>query len=142
MSAVVAFNQKRAGLAFPTDGVVIRLNDCALYKQLGSTSHHPRGALARKWKATPKETRLLRIEWTRATSGQLTPVAIFEPVDIDGATLQPPSLFTENYLRAMDLKIGDVILVIRAGGSVPEIIGRCSDRRTGAETDIPGPPQP
>ena len=140
LSAVAALNQERSRLPFPTDGVVIRLNDRARFKQLGNTGHHPHGALARKWKETPKETRLLNIEWTRGKSGKLTPVAVFTPVEIDGATIQRASLYNENHLRAMDLKIGDQIRVIRSGGSIPEIIGRAPGARNGTETEIPDPP--
>lgn len=139
-AAIETINRKRARLPVPTDGVVVRLNDRAAIERLGHTAHHPRGALARKWKEVPKETCLLRVEWSRGQTGKLTPVAIFKPVEIDGATLRRASLYNENHLRAMGLKIGDRILVIRSGGSVPEVIGRSSANRDGSETEIPGPP--
>lgn len=121
------------------DGVVIKLNEVAAFDRLGATAHHPRGAIARKYRQTPVETRLLRVEWTTGATGKRTPVAHFEPVEINGATVQKASLHNEARIRAMDLKRGDWIQVIRAGGSVPEIIGNLPARRTGAEQEIPGP---
>ena len=141
LSAVAELNQRRATLPFATDGVVIKVDDRSVFKTLGATAHHPRGALARKYKEVPVETKLLLVEWTRGATGKLTPVAQFEPVNIQGATLQKATLHNLDHLRAMGLKLGDWIQVIRAGGSVPEIVGRCPDRRTGAERPIPDPPQ-
>ena len=139
--AIENLNQRRGALPFPTDGIVVRLDDRAAFKSLGETAHHPRGALARKYRETPAETRLLSIEWSLGSSGKQTPIAHFEPVEIQGATLQHATLHNLAHLRAMDLKIGDWIQVIRAGGSIPEIIGVCPDRRTGNETLIPDPPE-
>ncbi|WP_372846083.1 hypothetical protein [Pontiella sp.] len=131
----------RAGLdaAFPTDGVVIRLDERAAFERLGATAKYPRGALARKYRAASVESTLLRVEWTRGETGRLTPVAHFEPVEQGGATLQCASLHSLDHLRALDLMIGDRIQVVRAGGSVPEIIGRSPAPRTGRETPIPPP---
>lgn len=141
LPAIEKLNQARKEFPFPTDGIVIRVNDRARYNSLGFTTHHPRGALARKYKMTPAETRLLRVDWSRGTTGKLTPIAVFEPVELDGATIQRASLYNLNYLRAMDLKIGDWIRVIRSAGSIPEIIGVCPGRRTGSETRVPDPPE-
>lgn len=128
--------------AYQTDGVVLRIDDRATYTALGFTSHHPRGALARKIKEIPVETRLVRIEWSQNTTGKQTPVAHFDPVELHGATIQKATLHNINHLRTMDLKLGDKILVIRAGGSVPEIIGRVPGKRTGSERPIPLPLAP
>ncbi len=132
-------NLKRAGLPFPTDGIVIRLNDCAAFQRMGMTARYPNGALARKYKSVPVETRLIGVEWTRGDTGRLTPVALFEPVDLNGATLERASLHSLDHLRALDLMIGDRIQVIRAGGTVPEIVGRCPGPRTGDEKPVPDP---
>ena len=138
-SSIAELNRRRSDFPFQTDGIVIKVDDCAMFNSLGSTAHHPRGALARKYKETPVETRLLSVAWTRGETGKLTPIGHFEPVEIHGATLQKASLHNLGYIRALDLKVGDWIQVIRAGGSVPEIIGICPDRRTGNETSIPEP---
>ncbi|QHI68973.1 NAD-dependent DNA ligase [Tichowtungia aerotolerans] len=140
-ASIDLLNEQRPSFPFLTDGIVIRIDDRSVFKQLGRTAHHPRGALARKYRETPKETRLLNVEWTRGESGRLTPVAVFEPVEIDGATIQRASLHNQNYLRAMNLMIGDQIRVIRAGGSVPEVVSCNLSARTGSESEIPDPPK-
>jgi DNA ligase (NAD+) len=141
LPAIETLNQRRMELPFPTDGIVVRVDDHKTFERLGATSHHPRGALARKYKETPVETQLLSVEWTRGSTGKLTPVARFKPVEVQGATVQRATLHNLDHIRAMDLRIGDWIQVIRAGGTVPEIIGICPDRRTGKETPVPDPPQ-
>ncbi len=129
-------NNTRTTSPIPTDGLVIRVNDYATFDHLGATAHHPRGALARKYPEIPVETQLLRVEWTRGRTGKTTPIGHFTPIEVSGATLKKASLHSLNHLRAMDLKLGDWILVIRAGGSVPEIIGRSDRRRSGEERPI------
>ena len=139
LSAVESLNRQRAELPFETDGIVIKVNDLAVRERLGATAHHPRGAMARKYEDTPAQTRLLDVEWSRGATGKLTPVARFEPVEIQGATVQNATLHNLNYIRALDLKIGDWIFVTRSGGTVPEITGICPNRRTGLEISIPDP---
>lgn len=139
ISGVTLMNQRRAELPYPSDGVVIRLNDCAEFERMGATERWPNGALARKYKSVPVETRLRRVEWTTGETGRLTPVAGFDPVAMDGAELKRASLHSLSHLRALDLMIGDRIQVIRAGGAVPEIIGRVPGPRTGDEQPIPDP---
>lgn len=139
LPAVAELNRQRAALPFSTDGIVIKVDDRKTFERMGKTAHHPRGALARKYKETPTETRLLQVDWTRGNTGKITPIARFEPIEIQGATVQSATLHNINHIRAMDLRIGDWIRVIRAGGSVPEIIGICPNRRTGNETPISAP---
>jgi DNA ligase (NAD+) len=139
LAAVENMNRRRAEFPFVTDGIVIKVNDLAVRNRLGTTAHHPRSAVARKYEETPVQTRLLSVDWSRGASGKLTPIARFEPVEIQGATVQSASLYSLEHLRAMDLKVGDWIHVIRSGGTVPEITGICLERRTGRETAIPDP---
>ncbi|MDD3276143.1 MAG: hypothetical protein PHP93_03720 [Kiritimatiellales bacterium] len=139
ISSIADLNRRRTEFPFMTDGIVIKVNDLSVRDRLGATAHHPRGAIARKYEETPVQTRLLGVDWSRGETGKLTPVARFEPVEIQGATIQHATLHNLDYIRAMDLKIGDRINVIRAGGSVPEITGVCLERRTGDETAIPDP---
>lgn len=122
-----------------TDGIVIKVNNFAVRDRLGATAHHPRSAIARKYEETAVQTRLLGVEWSRSAAGKLTPVARFEPVEIQGATVRNATLHSLEHIRAMDLKIGDAITVIRSGGTVPEITGNRPDQRTGLETAIPVP---
>lgn len=132
-------NRRRAVFPVMTDGIVIKVNDLAVCARLGATAHHPHSAIARKYEETPVQTRLLAVDWTRGETGRLTPVARFAPVEIQGAIIRSATLHNLEHLRAMDLKIGDQINVIRSGGSVPEITGVCLDQRTGNETAIPDP---
>ncbi len=141
LQVIEEINRQRSGLAYPTDGIVIKLNDRAAFERMGTTARWPKGALARKYRAVPVETRLLGVEWMRGEHGRLTPVARFEPVGLDGATLQRASLYSKDHLLALDLMIGDRIQVVRAGGAIPEIIGRCPGPRSGDETPIPAPPE-
>lgn len=122
-AAIASMNACRSGLPYRTDGIVIKLDDKNVYQDLGCTSHHPRGALARKYKEQPAETTLLNIEWSTAASGRKTPIAVFEPVELGGATVSRASLYNDEHLRALNLAVGDRIQVIRAGGAVPEVLG-------------------
>jgi DNA ligase (NAD+) len=139
LATISDLNQRRTAFPFMTDGIVIKVDDLAACARLGATAHHPRSAVARKYEETPVQTRLLGVDWSRGETGRLTPVARFEPVEIQGATIQRATLHNMDHIRAMDLKIGDRIQVIRSGGSVPEISGVCLDLRTGNETAIPDP---
>lgn len=123
--------------ALPTDGVVIKLDDLKRFEDMGATSHHPRGAIARKWKTKPIETVLRKVEWSLGEKGRWTPVAHFDPVEINGATIQRATLHNIDHISALDLRIDDHILVIRSGGTIPEIIAVQKEKRTGAETPVP-----
>jgi DNA ligase (NAD+) len=118
-----ALNAERSSRPCQTDGLVIKVDDLKKYNQLGFTSRHPRGALARKYKEHPATTTLLRIEWSEGITGKITPVAIFEPIEINSATLSRASLYNETHLLALNIKPGDRIHVIRAGGCIPEVLG-------------------
>lgn len=139
LATIEDLNQRRTAFPFMTDGIVIKVNALTVRDRLGATAHHPRSAIARKYEETPVQTRLLGVDWSRSDSGKLTPVACFEPVEIHGVTIRRAMLHNMAYIRAMDLRIGDWINVIRAGGAVPEITGVRLDRRTGNETGIPSP---
>jgi DNA ligase (NAD+) len=139
LSAIERLNRQRVEFPFETDGIVIKVDDLSVRTRLGATAHHPRGAIARKYEDTPVQTRLLSVDWSRGATGKLTPIARFEPVEIQGATVQSATLHNLNYIRAMDLKLSDWIFVIRSGGTVPEITGICPNRRTGLEVAIPNP---
>ncbi len=141
LGEIARLNGRRSGLPFETDGIVIKVNDRHRFNDMGATAHHPRAALARKYRSKPELTQLLRVEWSQSDAGKWTPVAHFVPVEMGGATLQSATLHNENHLRALDLRIGDWIQVIRAGGTVPEIIGVCTERRTGKEKPVPGIPE-
>lgn len=139
LPAVAMLHRQMDELPFPADGIVIRLDDRAAFERMGSTARYPHAAVARKYPSIPHESRLLRVEWLRSDQGRLTPVACFEPVEIGGAVVQRASLHSPEHLCALDLMIGDRILVIRAGGSIPQVIGRSPRPRDGSETPVPVP---
>lgn len=111
---------------FPQDGIVMRVDSTSEFEALGHTSTHPRGAYALKNKADFEvgETTLLDVIWQIGQSGQVTPVAIFEPVTIDDASVSKASLANAGVLEALELSIGDRIQVIRSGGIIPKVIGK------------------
>jgi DNA ligase (NAD+) len=109
------------------DGEVTRLNDNALFKELGYTAKHPRGAYARKLTSDVeiKETTLLRVEWGVGRTGAVTPVAIFESIVIDDANISRATLHNVGFIEAMELEIGCCILVTRSGNIIPKVLGKC-----------------
>lgn len=140
IEAVIAycleFETKRDDLDYEIDGMVIKINDVALQDKLGMTSHHPRWAIAYKFKARQATSKLLAVEFQVGRTGSITPVGKIQPVPIGGVTVVSVSLFNEDVIREKDLKIGDSILVERAGDVIPYIVKSLSEVRTGKETDI------
>lgn len=107
---------------YPTDGLVYRIDSIEKYNELGYTSKHPRGAFAVKVRTEGLKTTLLDVEWKTGKSGKVTPVAILEPIIIDGATVSRATLNNVGFIQALDLRIGDSVMVERAGGIIPRII--------------------
>ncbi len=101
--------------------MVIKVNDIALQQQCGSTSHHPRWAIAFKFKAREKETKLLSVDYQVGRTGAITPVAKVEPVFIGGVTVSSISLHNEDYISEKDIRISDTVVVQRAGDVIPYI---------------------
>jgi DNA ligase (NAD+) len=134
-----AFEVTRDDLPYEVDGMVIKVNDVALQDKMGMTSHHPRWAIACKFKARQGTSKLLAVEFQVGRTGSITPVAKIQPVPIGGVTVSSISLFNEDVIREKDLKIGDMILVERAGDVIPYIVKSLSDARTGHEKKIQFP---
>jgi len=109
---------------YPDDGVVFRINDNAEFERRGYTSHHPRGAYALKQIQKGVVTTLLDVKWNVGKSGVVAPVAILEPVDIDGATVSKATLHNAKYIEDMGLEIGCQVEVIRSGEIIPRIVRR------------------
>lgn len=107
---------------YPNDGVVFRVNNNALFTEMGFTSKHPRGAYAKKIRAEHVETKLLGVEWQVGKSGKVTPVAILEPVYIGDALVSRATLNNPGFIEMLDLQIGDTVAVIRAGEIIPCIL--------------------
>jgi len=130
------FEQHRDDLPFEVDGLVIKVNDFALQDMMGMTSHHPRWAVAYKFKARQATSKLRDVEFQVGRTGTITPVAKIEPVPIGGVTVSSVSLFNEDVIREKDVRIGDVVTVERAGDVIPYIVGPIKDLRTGDEREI------
>ncbi len=107
--------------------------------RLGMTTHHPRWAVAYKFKARQATSKLLRVEFQVGRTGAITPVAKIEPVPIGGVTVSSISLFNEDAVREKDVRIGDTVLVERAGDVIPYIVKPLSELRTGDEEEIKFP---
>jgi NAD-dependent DNA ligase len=107
---------------YPTDGLVVRLNNNDIFESMGYTSKHPRGAYARKERATHVETKLIGVEWNVGKTGKVTPTAILEPVKIGDATVSRATLNNPGFIEALDLRIGDTVAVARAGEIIPCIL--------------------
>jgi DNA ligase (NAD+) len=128
--------EKRYRLPFEIDGIVVKVNDLHLQEKLGATSRAPRWALALKFPAHQGQTKLLDITVQVGRTGVLTPVAILEPVTLSGAVVSRATLHNENEIRAKGLKIGDTVVVQRAGDVIPEVVRPVKEKRTGHEKEF------
>jgi len=135
------FEQKRDTLGYEIDGMVIKVNEVALQDILGMTTHHPRWAMAFKFKARQATSTLRGVEFQVGRTGSITPVAKIDPVFIGGVTVTSVSLFNEDVVKEKDLMIGDKVLVERAGDVIPYIVRSLSEARDGNETKIEFPKQ-
>jgi len=127
------WEKERKQLEYEIDGLVIKLNSLSDRSRLGSTSKSPRWAIAYKFEATTEMTRILNIEVNVGRTGTLTPVAVLEPVNIGGVTVKRATLHNEDELKRKDIRIGDWVLVGRAGDVIPEVVRVISEQRTGSE---------
>ncbi len=132
----IAFEEKRDSLPYEIDGLVVKVNEIALHDKLGMTTHHPRWAMAYKFKARQATSKLRRVEFQVGRTGSITPVAKIDPVPIGGVTVGSISLFNEDVVREKDLRIGDTVLVERAGDVIPYIVKAMADLRDGSEKPI------
>ncbi|MCW3462098.1 NAD-dependent DNA ligase LigA [Chitinophaga nivalis] len=130
------FETERDNLPYEIDGMVIKVNDYALQDKLGMTTHHPRWAIAYKFKARQATSKLRHVEFQVGRTGSVTPVAKIDPVHIGGVTVSSISLFNEDVIREKDLKLGDTVLVERAGDVIPYIVKSVDDLRNGTEQPI------
>lgn len=133
------FETQRDDLPYEIDGMVIKVNDFELQDKMGMTSHHPRWAMAFKFKARQATSKLLRIEYQVGRTGNIGPVAKIEPVHIGGVTVTSISLFNEDVIREKDVRIGDTVLVERAGDVIPYIVKPLVELRNGDEQIIEFP---
>lgn len=127
---------KRDDYAYEIDGMVLKVNDLNLQEKCGFTAHHPRWAIAFKFKAKQATSKLLAVEYQVGKIGSITPVAKIEPVYLAGVTVSSISLHNEEFIRSKDLRLGDTVLVERAGDVIPYIVKSFPELRKGDEQPI------
>ena len=130
------FEHRRDELPYEIDGMVIKVNEIEIQQQVGSTTHHPRWAIAYKFKARQATSRLINVEFQVGRTGSITPVAKIAPVHIGGVTVGSVSLFNEGIIEEKDLRLGDTVIVERAGDVIPYIVKPLTELRTGTEKKI------
>lgn len=133
------WEHKREGYPYDTDGMVIKVNEREIQNKCGYTAHHPRWAIAFKFKAKQATTRLLNVEFQVGRTGAITPVAKVEPVALAGVTISSISLHNEDIIKQKDIRLGDLILIERAGDVIPYVVKAMDDIRTGEEREIQFP---
>jgi DNA ligase (NAD+) len=116
------WKDKRKTLAYETDGIVIKINEFSLYDKIGYTVKNPKWAIAYKFPALEVETKLLNIIYTVGRTGNITPNAVLEPVIIAGSLVQRATLNNEDFVKLRDIRIGDTVVVRKAGEIIPEVV--------------------
>ncbi len=132
----IEFEEKRDTLPYEIDGLVIKVNDFMLQDKIGMTSHHPRWAMAYKFKARQATSKLINIEYQVGRTGSITPVAKIEPVYVGGVTISSLSLFNEDIIKEKNLRLGDTVLIERAGDVIPYVVKSFPELRDGSEKEV------
>lgn len=130
---VEVWQDKRNSLPYEIDGLVIKVNELAVQRQFGATARNPRWAIAYKFPAEEVITRVLKIEIQVGRTGALTPLAELEPVVVAGSTVSRATLHNEDIVRERDIRVGDYVVLRKAGDVIPEIVRSLSERRDGSE---------
>jgi DNA ligase (NAD+) len=133
---VNGWQEKRPDLPYEIDGIVIKVNSLYQQEELGFTAKNPRWAIAYKFPAEEVVTKLEGIELNVGRTGVVTPTALLQPVLVAGTTVKRASLHNEDLIREKDIKIGDFVVVKKAGDIIPEVVNVITERRTGDETDF------
>ncbi|MCE4049946.1 MULTISPECIES: NAD-dependent DNA ligase LigA [Bacillaceae] len=133
---VEGWQDKRPHLPYEIDGIVIKVDSLEQQDELGTTAKSPRWAIAYKFPAEEVVTKLLDIELSIGRTGVLTPTALLAPVKVAGTTVKRASLHNEDLIREKDIKIGDSVVVKKAGDIIPEVVNVLVERRTGEEQDF------
>lgn len=136
ISFCAEYEAKRDTLPYEIDGLVIKVDELKMQDKLGMTTHHPRWAIAYKFKARQSTSKLLQVEFQVGRTGSITPVAKIKPVPIGGVMVASISLHNEEFIREKDIRIGDSLLVERAGDVIPYIVKSFPEVRNGEEQQI------
>lgn len=134
IQGVMDWETRRHSLGYDTDGMVIKVNDFAQQERLGATVKDPRWAIAYKYPPEEAETKVERIIVTMGRTGVLTPSADLQPVHVAGTTVKRATLHNMDFIREKDIRVGDSVLIYKAGEIIPEISRVLTDKRTGNET--------
>ncbi|MEM6822721.1 MAG: NAD-dependent DNA ligase LigA [Verrucomicrobiota bacterium] len=137
--AIEHLDEKRKSLAYPTDGAVIKINRFDLRESLGSTSKAPRWAIAYKYEAEQAETRVRDVTFQIGRTGVITPVAELEPVFVSGTTVSRATLHNFKEVSRKDIRVGDWVVIEKAGEIIPAVIEVRTERRSGDESKIETP---
>lgn len=130
------FNKLRQGLSYDTDGAVIKVNDVYQQRILGATGKDPRWATAYKYPPEQAETTLEDIDWRVGRTGVLTPTAVLTPVKLSGSVISRATLHNEDFIRGKDIRIGDRVVINKAGEIIPEVLRVVAEKRTGDEKEV------
>ena len=133
------WREQRESYAYEIDGVVIKVNNYKLQDLAGNTSHHPRWAVALKFDAKQATTILENVEFQVGRTGAITPVAKLKTVNLAGANISNASLHNEDFIQEKDIKIGDTVVIERAGDVIPYIVQVLPEKRTGNEQEVSFP---
>ncbi len=134
IKACLDIESKRNDFDYDIDGAVVKVNERALYKTIGYTAKSPKWAIAYKFQAEEALTRIEDIRYQVGRTGQITPVAVLRPVDIQGSTVSRATLHNDGYIRDKDIRIGDDVLIRKAGDIIPEVVSVVLENRD-AESD-------
>ena len=137
--AIKEIGKEREKLTFDIDGAVVKVDDLKFREILGQTAKTPRWAIAYKYPPEKKETKLKDIICQVGRTGVITPMAILEPVKVAGSTISKTTLHNEDFIKEKDLKIGDTVVIQKAGDVIPEIVEVKKNKRTGEEKDFQMP---
>lgn len=138
-TAIEKIGKDREKISFGIDGAVIKVNNLLLREKIGTTYKTPKWAIAYKYPPEKKETKLKDIAFQVGRTGAITPMAILEPVVVAGSRISKTTLHNEDYVRQKDIKIGDTVIIQKAGDVIPEVIGVNKRKRTGEEKDFEMP---
>ncbi|MED3930753.1 NAD-dependent DNA ligase LigA [Priestia megaterium] len=136
---IESWQTQRPELSYDIDGIVVKVDSFDQQAELGTTAKSPRWAIAYKFPAEEVVTKLVNIELTVGRTGVITPTAILEPVQVAGTTVQRASLHNEDLIREKDIRIGDYVVVKKAGDIIPEVVNVIEEKRTGEEQDFTMP---
>jgi len=136
---IESWKDERKKLFYETDGIVIKVNDLGFQQKLGQTSRNPRWAAAYKYPPEQGVSRVLDIEVSVGRTGALTPVAVLEPVKVAGSTISHATLHNEDEVKRKDVRIGDKVIIHKAGDVIPEIVKVIAEERNGTEKEFKMP---